>query len=137
MVSFLISLPVIGLAGWLLAATTSRMWRLSAGWGWWVTLGLIVLLGGYAGYRLGRCEIQPSATFRWEGLPLPIGFFALEGDRWTDFIPSPPIQWTNLLADILSPVLLMAIPLAIIWRRRARMHTGNQGLTSVPEATAG
>jgi hypothetical protein len=130
MVSFLISLPIIGLAWWLVAGTTSRMWRLRAGWAWWATLSLLVLLGGYAGYRLGRCEIQTSATFRWGGLPLPIAFFALEGDRWTDFIPPPPVQWTNLLADILAPVLLMAIPLAIIWRRKARMHLGRQGLTS-------
>jgi hypothetical protein len=122
MVSFLISIPLIALTLWLVARTTLRMWRLKAGWRWWTVLGGIVLCGGYAGFRLGYCEIQVSPTFRWGGLPLPIGFFELEGDRWTDFIPPPPVQWTNFLADILSPVLLSAIPVAIFWWRRARTN---------------
>lgn len=122
MVSFLFSIPIIALALLLVAQITLRMWRLKAGLKWWGALGVIVLCGGYAGFRHGYCEIQVSPTLRWGGLPLPIGFFALEGDRWTDFIPPPPIQWMNFLADILSPVLISAIPLAIIWRRRARAN---------------
>jgi len=120
MVSFLISIPIIALALWLLGGTASRMWQLKAGWKWWATLVVIVVCGGYAGFRLGYCEIQTSPTFRWGGLPLPIGFLVLEDGHWTDFIPPPPIQWTNFLADILSPILLVAIPLAILWWRRAR-----------------
>jgi hypothetical protein len=84
---------------------------------------------GYAGYRLGYCEIQTSPTFRWAGLPLPIGFFVLEGDHWTDFIPPPPVQWTNFLADILAPVLILVIPFFVIWRRRDRMRGDDEGTT--------
>ena len=127
MLSFLISLPIISLALWLVAGTASRMWRLGAGWKWWATLSLVVLLGGYGGYRLGYWELQASPTLRWIGVPLPIGFFALEGVSWTDFVPPPPIQWANFLADILSPILLLAIPLAHIWRRRARNAQAQAG----------
>ena len=119
MLSFLISIPIIALALWLTVRTAFRMLRLKASWTWWTALSVIVLLGGYAGFRLGYCEIQTSPTFRWVGLPLPIGFFAFEGDHWTDFIPPQPVQWMNFLADILSPILILVIPLAVIWRTRA------------------
>jgi len=134
MLSFLISIPIIALALWLVAGTTFRMWQLKAGWRWWATLIVIAVCGGYAGFRLGYCEIQTSPTFRWGGLPLPVAFFALEGDHWTDFIPPPPIQWTNFLADILSPVLLSAIPLAVIWRRRAGIASTEAGANLEPLA---
>jgi hypothetical protein len=137
MVSFLISIPIIALALWLVPGTTRRMWQLKAGWRWWTALGVIVLCGGYAGFRLGHCEIQISPTLRWGGLPLPIGFFALEDDRWTDFIPPPPVQCTNFLADILTPVLLLAIPLAIVWRRRARAASTEAGANPQGERTGG
>lgn len=120
MLSFVFSIPIIALALWLVTRTTRRMWRLKAGWRSWTALGMILVCRSYAGFRLGYCEIQISPTIRWGGLPLPIGFFALEDGSWTDFIPPPPIQWTNFLADILLPVLILVIPLVVVWRKRAR-----------------
>jgi hypothetical protein len=118
MLTFLVSIPIIALAPWLVARTVLRMLRLKASWTWWAALSVTVLLGGYAGYRLGDYDLQTSPTFRWVGLPLPIAFFVLEGDHWTDLIPPEPVQWMNSLADTLSPILLLVIPLAVIWRRR-------------------
>jgi hypothetical protein len=118
MLSFLVSIPIIAAAVFFGAKTARRMWRLKAGWVWWGALCLAVCLGAYAGCRLGFYEMQTSPTFRWVGLPLPIGFFVLEGDNWTDFIPPSPVQWANLLADILAPVLVLVVPFFVIWRRR-------------------
>jgi hypothetical protein len=127
MLSFLISIPTIAVAVFFTARTARRMWRLKAGWAWWSALCLVVCIGAYIGCRLGYYEIQTSPTFRWVGLPLPIGFFVLEGEHWTDFIPPPPIQWTNFLADILAPVLVLLIPFFVIWRRRDKMRGDDEG----------
>ena len=122
MLSFLFSIPILAAAGWLTAKTVARMWRLKAGWAWWGTLGVVVAAGAYAGFRLALCEFQTAPNFRWVGLPLPSGFFVWEEDRWTDFIPPPPVQWTNLPADVLAPVLVLMIPLFLFWRRRERVR---------------
>ncbi len=134
MLSLFISIPIAALALWLLGNTTRRMWRLRASRAWWAGLIIIVLAGGYAGFRLGYHEIQASVTLRWVGLPLPIGFFALEGERWTDFIPPPPVQWMNFIADILIPILVLLIPLAIVWRRREQSSNtaGSTASSSTP-----
>jgi hypothetical protein len=56
-------------------------------------------------------------------LPLPIGFFQLEDEHWTDFIPPPSIQCLNLLGDILTPVVIMLGVLLLVWRWRAKGRT--------------
>jgi hypothetical protein len=133
MLSFLVSIPIIAAAVIFTARTARLMWRLKAGWKWWSALCLLVCVGVSAGCRLGYCEIQTSPTFRWAGLPLPIGFFVLEGDHWTDFIPPPEIQWTNFLADILAPVLVLVIPFLVVWRRRDKMRVNEDAVQPIGE----
>lgn len=109
MFALLISLPISVAALWLGVDTMLRMRRLKVGWAWWAGLGGVVFFGGCAGFWLGNYELQISPSLRWVGLPMPIGFFVLEGESWTDFIPPRPIQWLNLLADCLGPILIQPL----------------------------
>jgi hypothetical protein len=116
--SLLLALPIIAFALHLCLGTARNMRKARAHGGWWTVFILLVLAGGCAGHWLAMQEIQAGPGLRWTGLPLPIGFFVLEGDHWTDFIPPAPIQLTNYLADLLAPVLVAILPVHLILRRR-------------------
>jgi hypothetical protein len=116
MLSVFISIPVAALGAWLVWRSIKFFRHHKADRSWWVALAVILVGGGYLGFRLGCLDLRVSPSFRWVGLPLPIGFFQLEGDRWTDFVPPPPIQWLNLLADILVPIIVLLALLLLAWR---------------------
>jgi hypothetical protein len=116
MLSAFISVLLIGIVLWVLWTTIGLFRRASARGGWWTALIVIVTAGGVAGYRLARVDLRISGTFRWVGLPMPIGFFQLEEGRWTDFVPPFPVQLLSLLADVLVPIALMLSVLLLTWR---------------------
>jgi phosphatidylserine synthase len=116
MLGICISVPIVALSGWLLWKSVTLFHRHNAGWSWWVALVVVFIAGAFGGYRLARVDLMVSPTFRWVGLPMPIGFFQLEGDRWTDFIPPVPVQLLNLLADMLIPVMILLSGLLLAWR---------------------
>jgi hypothetical protein len=112
----LISIPLIGLAVRLCWKVVALFRRGSAGTYWWIAFLFIVAAGASGGYRLARVDLRVSPTFRWVGLPMPIGFFQLEEGRWTDFIPPLPIQLLNLLADVVVPITVLLPCLLLTWR---------------------
>jgi hypothetical protein len=121
MLSVLISLPLIALGAWLLWKIVALFRYGSAGRAWWIAMVVIIPAGGIAGYRLARLDLRMSETFRWVGVPMPIGFFQLEEGRWTDFIPPFPVQLLNLLVDVLVPIMVLLGVLLLTWR------LGNRG----------
>lgn len=112
----LISIPLIGLGVWLCWKVAALFRRGSAWTCWWIAFLVIVTAGAIGGYGLARVDLRVSPTFRWVGLPMPIGFFQLEEGRWTDFIPPLPIQLLNLLADVLVPITVLLTCLLLTWR---------------------
>lgn len=120
MLSLLISIPISAFGVWLLARTVGLFRRFKASRGWWIVLIAIQFAGGYVGFRLAYLDLKISPTFRWVGAPMPIGFFALEGERWTDFVPPLLVQLPNLLADIFTPIVILSILLLLAWRWRGR-----------------
>ena len=116
MLSIFISLPLVALEAWLLRKIVALFRRGSAGRVWWIAMAVIIPAGGIAGYRLARLDLRMSETFRWVGVPMPIGFFQLEEGRWTDFIPPFPVQLLNLLVDVLIPIMVLLVVLLLTWR---------------------
>jgi hypothetical protein len=117
MLSFFISIPITGLALWLILRNAARLCQTRAGWLWWIALITIVLGGGYLGRQLSRCDVRISSTLVWGGLPLPIGFFHFENGQWVDFVPPYPVQFCNVAADTVIPIIVLLIPWMIVRRR--------------------
>lgn len=120
MLSILITIPLALFGGWLVWRTGALLRRQKASWGWWLALAIVFLGGGYLGFRLGCLDLKVSPTFRWVGVPMPIVFFQLEGQNWTDFVLPTPIQWLNLLADVLIPVCILTGFLRLTWRLKRK-----------------
>jgi hypothetical protein len=126
MLSLLISIPIIGLALWLILRIAVSLSKKRAGPLPWITFIAIILAGGYVGFQLAHYDLRVSSTFRWIGVPMPVAFFQLEGEHWTDFVPPSPIQWLNLITDTFIPIIVLLFPwmVALQWccRKRHKEH---------------
>jgi uncharacterized membrane protein len=136
MLGIFISIPIAAFSGWVAWKSVALFRRHNVAWSWWIALVVLFIAGAFAGYRLARVDLLVSPSFRWVGLPMPIGFFQLDGDRWTDFIPPLPVQLLNLLADMLIPATILLGGLLLVWRliRSARPAPpgANQHLQATP-----
>lgn len=83
-------------------------------------IGILIvtaLVGLVIGFWLGfGFDYQPSETIRVVGCPLPIVFFGLEGDRWTDFVVPVPIL--NGMLNVVIVALFVLAPLHLAFRTR-------------------
>ena len=122
MLSFLVSIPIIAIAVWLMLRSVIRLGQTKSARWWWITLIMIVVGGGCVGLRLSECDVQISPTFIWGGLPLPLGFFHLEDGYWTDYVPDFSIQLCNKSADIVVPIILLLLPWMAARRRSSQLR---------------
>ena len=129
--SVLLALPVIGVCFWMLASTGRLLWQQSRSIWWWIGFLCLVGLGGIIGWELGFLEIRVSPRHRWAGIPFPIGFFVWEEDRWTDFVPPPPLQVLHLFADVGLAIIVFEFPFLFgLWltgRRRRLVESSQVG----------
>ena len=135
MLGIFISIPIAAFSGWVAWKSVALFRCHNAAWTWWTALVVFFVAGAFAGYRLARLELMVSPSFRWVGLPMPIGFFQLEGDRWTDFVPPFPIQLLNLFADILIPATILLSSLLLAWRIKRNARPAPPGANQHLQAT--
>lgn len=123
--SALLALPVVAFCVLEMAITARLLWQQSRSVWWWIGFLCLGVLGSVIGWKLGFLEIRVSPRHRWAGVPFPIGFFVWEGDRWTDFVPPPGLQFLHLCADIALAIGVLVFPFLIcVWlagRRKRQM----------------
>lgn len=111
--ALLFPLLLLILSIWVVCSTIGHLRRSGAKRGWWAAFACLCLAGIWLGWSMTVMQYQPSPTLQVHGLPLPVGFFVLEGDGWTDFIPT--YQWLNTLANICTwtAILLLTLRLTL------------------------
>ncbi|MFZ1937440.1 MAG: hypothetical protein WAU84_27180, partial [Thermoguttaceae bacterium] len=117
MASFLVSIPIVFFALWLMLREANQLWRARAGWSWWIASVAIITAGTYIGRHLSDHEFAVSPTLRVVGLPLPLGAFQLEDGNWTDFVAPAPVQRCNKMANTLIPVIIFLLPWLFVRHR--------------------
>ena len=127
MLILVITTSVIGYCVWLVVRGWRRLFQAKARWLWWVAFAAIQIAGGAVGYQLAFGEMEISSTFRWAGIPFPIGFFHWEDGHWVDFIPPEITQWFNGVADTCVPIVLLMLLWATISKRYYRRKPENYG----------
>ena|SRR5688572_13965785 len=111
---FLIVISLLALSCWLIYATFRRLRRRRARRSWWIASGSLLLAGLALGIWFAFfLEYQPSAKLRVFSFPLPLVFFVLEGDRWTDFVPPSAVLYPGLAANVLATVAVVLLPVLL------------------------
>lgn len=124
--SVLLALPIVAVCILMLFKTSRLLLSQSRSMVWWIGFVCLVGIGGVIGWELGFLEVRVSPRLRWGGVPFPIGFFVWEEDRWTDFVPPPPLQVLHLCADVTLAINVLAFPFFFcLWMtgRRKRLPT--------------
>lgn len=113
-VGVFIVIAISCLGGWLVVATMKRLRRHRFGTRWWIAAGLLVLLGAMVGrWAAMDFEYQPCPQARIIGFPVPVAFFILEDDQWTDFVPPLIIQYGAVAADMIFAIAFVLMPLSV------------------------
>jgi hypothetical protein len=124
---FLIVILLFGLSSWGMFATFRRLRRTHAGRTWWYAFSALVVVGIAAGTWLAlRFEYHVSPQMRCVSFPMPLAFFHLEDGHWVDFVTPPYVMYPGLVANILSVVAVLLLPLllgSLIFHRRQRDET--------------
>jgi hypothetical protein len=109
---FLIVISLLALSCSLIYVTFRRLRRRRATRSWWIASGSLLLAGLAVGIWFAFFfEYQPSAKLRVFSFPLPLVFFVLEGDRWTDFVPPSSVLYPGLAANVVATVAVILLPL--------------------------
>ena len=128
MVGYIIGLIELGISGVAIVSMSQWHWRHGGRLSQWFAIGAFLIAGGWLGVWMGtRLEFQFGDSLKCLGLPLPLAVFALEGENWTDFVPSPAVQWLYAVANILTYTALslgIYTTACVIFRHRLQKRVG-------------
>lgn len=114
---YLMVIVLLGLAAWSVIAVFRYLRLHDFNAKWWLAFALLAALGMGVGIWAGtRLEYQPTQRKRVLGFPLPLAVFVREGENWTDFVPPTAVQYGAVVANVLTAVAALLIPLAITAR---------------------
>ncbi|HUE15949.1 MAG TPA: hypothetical protein VMR25_17390 [Planctomycetaceae bacterium] len=115
MIRLLAIFILVAFSCWSVVATFRRLCRIRSGWAWWSGFAVLTGCGLAAGKWLAfDFEYQVSPRTRFASFPIPLALFHLENGQWVDYISSPPIMYSGLLANVLAPVGLALLPLLLL-----------------------
>jgi hypothetical protein len=82
-----------------------------------VALWTVMLIGAGFGFWLGAIfQYQVDSRTRFVGFPLPIAFFRLESDRWTDFVTPGFFQVGGVAVNVLLTVSALVLSFGLVRR---------------------
>ncbi len=119
----LVALALIALSGWTFYRIVRVLRHGAAAPVWWAVFALFTLAGVVLGIWLAfSFEYQASPRMRIVSFPLPIGFFAWEEDRWTDFVTPEWYMYPALAANVCITATVCVIPVFTAFLLRQRQH---------------
>jgi len=131
-----IGLALLGISGVAVFLMSKWHWKRRGHAIPWLMYGAAVIAGAWLGLWVGtRLEFYFSDHLKCLGLPLPLAMFALEGENWTDFVPSPTVQWLCAGANISTFIALtlgVYTVACLVSRRRLRPQVTSDAKSSSP-----
>jgi len=122
-VGFLFILAQLTLCGWTIARIVKRVRGEGGGKALWLVFGALALVGlGLGAWMALGVEYRLGTRFRFAGFPIPVVFFHLEDGQWVDFITPPVIMYPGMVANVLTGVAVLQLPLLWFLRRKARQQ---------------